>query len=188
MSYFTELCRAMEWLSLHPRTLFVGQGVGCAGTMLTDTLRCLPNEKLIEFPVAEELQTGFCTGLALEGWNPVCIFPRWNFVLRAADQIVNHLDRLPLYSDYKPKVIIRVAVPNTKNFDPGPQHDDDLTGAFWKMLRTIKIVPLDHEREIMPAYQQAMTGPHSTILVERTELYNAIPSGVKAHESLDHKA
>jgi len=178
--YFDQLCRAMRWLAHDPRTIFVGQGVGCAGTTMTDTLADVPEEKLLEFPVAEDFQLGFCTGLALEGRLPICIFPRWNFMLLAANQLVNHLDRIPIYSDggFNPRVIIRVAVPVTHPFNPGPQHDDDFTEAFRRMLRRVQISFLNSPEAIVPAYQWAAEAAHSTILVERTALYGAIPSGV----------
>jgi pyruvate/2-oxoglutarate/acetoin dehydrogenase E1 component len=172
----------MAWLAQHANAMLIGQGVGCAGTTLTDTLRDVPKERLLEFPVAEDLQMGFCIGMALEGILPVCIFPRWNFMLCAANQIVNHLDRLPIYSDggYDPRVIIRVASPRVSGFDPGPQHDDDLGDAFCAMLRTVKVVRLWDAEEVMPEYQRAAEAPHSTILVEYTAHYGAVPSGVKS--------
>src|SRR5258706_9795365 len=74
--YFSELCRSMALLAEQPNAMFVGQGVGCAGTTMTDTLKDVPKEKLLEFPVAEDLQMGMAIGMALEGVLPVCIFPR----------------------------------------------------------------------------------------------------------------
>ena len=116
LNYFDQLVVTMAWLAETPNVMFVGQGVGCAGTTMTDTLRDVPPAKLLEFPVAEDLQAGFCIGLALQGYTPVCVFPRWNFMLCAANQLVNHLDRLPLYSGggYAPKMIVRVATPITE--------------------------------------------------------------------------
>jgi pyruvate/2-oxoglutarate/acetoin dehydrogenase E1 component len=179
LSYFDQLCEAMVWLAHDPKSIFVGQGVGCAGTTMTDTLKGVPEDRLLEFPVAEDLQMGATIGMALDGWKPVCIFPRWNFLICATNQIVNHLDRLPLLG-YHPKVIIRVAVPAvSEKFDPGPQHDDDFTEAFRSMLRTVKVVTLRTAEGVLPAYREAFHASHSTILVEYTALYNAIPSGVK---------
>src|SRR5258708_1242551 len=105
MKYFDEMCRAMEFLAQDKRTLFLGQAVGCAGTGMTNTLKNVPREKLLELPVTEELQMGMSTGLALAGVVPVSIYPRWNFLLLAVNQIVNHLDKLPIVSEggYKPK-------------------------------------------------------------------------------------
>jgi pyruvate/2-oxoglutarate/acetoin dehydrogenase E1 component len=184
-AYFDELCEAMRRLSERPDVVFVGQGVECAGTTMTDTLKRVPREKLLEFPVAEDLQMGFCIGMALEGWLPVCIFPRWNFLLCAANQIVNHLDRLPIYSEggYNPRVIIRVAVPVTDPFNPGPQHDDDFTSAFRRMLRKVKLLVLPNADDIGPAYAWAARNEGASLLVEYTGLYGAIPSGVPEREA-----
>lgn len=179
MTYYDELGRAMLMLAENPNTLFVGQGVGCAGTTMTDTLKGVPPERLLEFPVAEDLQMGFCTGLSLRGVRPICIFPRWNFMLCAFNQIVNHLDALPLYSEYCPRVIIRVAVPITAPFNPGPQHDGDFTEALLRMVRTVKVTRLDDTEQIIPAYQEALDHKRSTVLVEYTAKYgNVVPSGI----------
>jgi len=178
--YFDQLCKTMQDLSKHRDTVFVGQGVGCAGTTMTDTLAGVPPEKLLEFPVAEDFQMGHCIGLALEGKIPICIFPRWNFMICATNQIVNHLDRIPTYSkgQYTPKVIIRVATPITSPFYPGPQHDDDFTDAFKTMLRNVRVVTLQTPESIDREYRKALEADHSTILVEYTALYKAHPSGV----------
>ena len=171
----------MRLLANEPHTIFVGQGVACAGTTMTDTLAAVPREKLLEFPVAEDMQMGFAIGLALNGYLPICIYPRWNFLLLAANQLVNHLDRLPIYSAgrYMPKVIIRTSVPSIAPFNPGPQHDDDFTDAFLLMLRTVTVVRLERPDQIVPCYVQAVQRPLSTLLVEHTALYgDRIPSGM----------
>lgn len=177
--YFDELCAAMALLAKESSVVFLGQGVGNPGTTMSDTFRDVPADKRLEMPVAEELQMGMALGMALDDVLPVCIFPRWNFVLRAADQLVNHLDRLPLYSDggYKPKVIIRVAGPSRRPFDPGPQHDDDFSNAFEKMLRTVKIMRLPNARDIVPAYVWALKADRSVILVEYTDCYKNARAG-----------
>lgn len=163
----------MEMLAKRPDTIFMGQGVGGPGTTMSATFCDVPAERRIEMPVAEELQMGMAIGMAIEGFLPVCIFPRWNFVLRAADQLVNHLDRIPLYSagGYKPRVIIRTAVPSVAPFNPGPQHDDDFSAAFRRMLRTVKVVSLDRAERIVESYAWATRVDHSVILVEHTEQY-----------------
>lgn len=171
MSYFGQLCKAMGMLAQEKGVIFLGQGVGCPGTTMSDTLREVPSPLLLEMPVAEELQAGMAIGMALGGRLPICIYPRWNFVLCAANQIVNHLDRIPIYSSYTPKVIIRTAVPSDDPFDPGPQHSDDFTDAFKKMLKTVEIYRLSSPDLIVPSYRSALTSPFSAILVEYTDLY-----------------
>src|SRR5215470_4738028 len=155
MSYFSALTDAMTMLAQEPNTIFMGQGMW-AGTTMSDTLKGVPDHKKLEMPVAEDLQMGMAIGMALDGLLPICIFPRWNFLLCAANQLVNHLDRLPLYSGggYKPKVIIRTAIPSVVPFNPGPQHDDDFTQAFRHMVRTMKIIRMTVDWHVPEAYAE----------------------------------
>lgn len=161
----------MAMLASQDNVVFMGQGVGCPGTSMSDTFAYVPRDKLLEMPVAEDLQMGMAIGMSLTGVVPVCVFPRWNFLLCAANQLVNHLDRLELISDYKPKVIIRVATPSITPFYPGPQHDDDFSGQFDRMLRLTSVVRLMDEAQVVPAYRRAFSSENSTIMVEYTDLY-----------------
>lgn len=172
-SYFDALGSAMRALGAMPTTIFMGQGVAVPGTTMSDTFNEVPQFKKLEMPVAEDMQMGMAIGMSLEGLLPICVFPRWNFLLLAANQLVNHLDRLSLYSNggYKPKVIIRTAVPSASPFNPGPQHDDDFTDAFSGMLRTVRVVRLYTAPMIGPAYRDAVADERSTLLVEFTEQY-----------------
>jgi pyruvate/2-oxoglutarate/acetoin dehydrogenase E1 component len=99
---------------------------------------------------------------------PISTFPRWNFLLVGADQVVNHLDKLEAMSNggYCPKVIIRVASGSGYPIDPQQQHVGDFSDAFRMMCRNIDIVGLHTHEDIMPAYQAAWSSNRSTILVE----------------------
>lgn len=173
LNYHDELKSAMRWLADQPGVVFLGQGVGNAGTSMSSTFDGVDAAKRIEMPVAEEMQIGMCVGMSLSGYVPVCVVPRWNFMLRAADQIINHLDRLPLYSahGYMPNVIIRVAAPSTHPFDPQSQHGDNFTDAFRLMLKTVTVVDLIDPASVLSQYQRAFYSYGSTILVEHTDFY-----------------
>lgn len=171
MKYYEEIKKAMSLLAEHPKTMFIGQAVRYPGTGLYDSLVHIPDEKKYEFPVAENLQMGVCTGLAMTGWLPIAVYPRWNFLLVAADQIVNHLDKYPGMSNGEliPKVIIRVAIGSEQPVDPQQQHKGDFTDAFKSMCRSIHIVRLDEPDQIVPAYRDALKSTFSTILVENAD-------------------
>lgn len=158
----------MSWLSEQPNTLFLGQSVQYEGTGLFDTLNHLPEKKRMEFPVAENLQMGFSIGLALNGIVPVSCFPRWNFLLCATDQLVNHLDKMWKMSDggYNPKVIIRVAVGSKTPIDPQDQHKGNFSESFRSMLDYVNVVELNDPDEILSQYKLAYNRQGSTILVE----------------------
>ena len=79
--YFQALSDAMTWLAEQGDTVFLGQAVEVPGTAMSNTLQQVDKAKLIEMPVAEEMQMGVSIGLAMAGTVPVSIFPRWNFLL-----------------------------------------------------------------------------------------------------------
>jgi pyruvate/2-oxoglutarate/acetoin dehydrogenase E1 component len=168
--YNNELKKAMNWLGTQNKVMILGQAVCYAGTGCYDSLTEVPADKKMEFPVAENFQIGFSTGMAINGIIPVSVFPRWNFLLCAADQIVNHLDKMILMSDgiCRPKVIIRVAVGSQTPIDPQDQHKGNFSDAFRLMCKTINIVELTEPDMILPEYQKAYSREDgiSTILVE----------------------
>lgn len=172
MKYFDELKRSMEYLNSIENTVFLGQAVGYAGTGMTNTLKDCKPEKRIELPVFEDTQMGMSIGLSLAGYLPISIYPRWNFLLLATNQIVNHLDKICQYSDYSPKVIIRTSIGSQRPLHPQHQHVGDYTDAFKKMLNRVDVVRLDNPEDIFPAYEWAVHNPKSTILVEWGDFYN----------------
>lgn len=160
----------MTLLSNHPKTYFIGQAVEFEGTGLYESLKHIPINKRLELPVAEHLQSGLANGMAIEGMIPVSTFPRWNFLLMGADQIVNHLDKFPSMSNGKltPKVIIRVSVGSESPIDPQCQHKGNFTEAFKKMTKNLDIIQLNEPEDIIPSYKKALyrEDGKSTILVE----------------------
>jgi pyruvate/2-oxoglutarate/acetoin dehydrogenase E1 component len=174
--YFNELEKAMTYLGKQEDTVFLGQAVEYKGTAMTNTLGKISRDKLIEMPVNEEMQMGITNGLAVGGLVPISIYPRWNFLLLAANQLVNHLDKYPVYTDgqFTPKVIIRTGIGSVRPLDPQTQHSGDFTEAFKHMLSTIEVIRLDEPEDIFPAYYKAYnrTDGRSTILVEWGDFYN----------------
>jgi pyruvate/2-oxoglutarate/acetoin dehydrogenase E1 component len=175
LTYKSELVRAMNYIGQLKNSLFVGQAVRVPGTAMSGTLEGIDKTKLIEFPVEEDLQMGYTIGLAMNGFLPVSIFPRWNFLILATNQIVNHLDKLKEMMDVPvpPKVIIRTGIGAENPMHPGPQHTGDFTEAFKIMAPNIEIVRLDEPQEIFPAYKKAAdrTDGVSSLLIEWGDFY-----------------
>lgn len=174
--YFDELKRAMEWLGEKEDTFFLGQAVVADGTAMTNTLRQIPDEKKLEMPVFENTQLGMSLGMALNGTVPVSIFPRWNFLICATDQLVNHVDKAVLMSDggFKPKLIIRTSIGSERPLHPQHQHVGDFTDAYQSMCENIEFIRLDEPEQIFEAYVKAYerTDGKSTVLVEWGDYYN----------------
>ena len=171
-----ELTRAMELLGSHSNTIFMGQSVEVAGTAMRNTLLNVDPDKLLELPVEEDFQLGLSIGMALSGMVPISIFPRWNFLLLATNQIVNHLDKLKdlTQSESPGKVIIRTGIGSKKPLHPGPQHTGDFTEAFKLMCPNINVVRLDSAESIFDEYQKAYdrTDGVSSLLIEWSDKYN----------------
>ena len=148
--------------------IFVGQGVGYGGVASYTALDGVPDSQRIELPVVEELQMGISVGLALQNYLVVSIYPRIDFLLRAMDQLVNHLDKLEAMSggQFKPRIIIRTRVGSRKPLDAGPQHSQDHTAAFRMMLTNVDVVRIERDAEILPTYEAALASARSTIVVE----------------------
>jgi pyruvate/2-oxoglutarate/acetoin dehydrogenase E1 component len=176
MRYFDELKRSMDFLAVDSRVVFLGQAVVCAGTAMSNTLRDVSLEKRLEMPVTEELQMGMTNGLALQGWVPVSIFPRWNFLLLAVNQLANHLDKMALLGNggFRTKAIIRTSIGSERPLHPQHQHVGDYTEAFRLLCPNLDIIRLDEPEQIFPAYKTALEREdgRSTLIVEYGDYYN----------------
>lgn len=174
MKYFDELKRSMDYLAQDPRTVFMGQAVAVPGTAMSNTLKDIPADRLLELPVAEEMQMGMTTGMALAGMVPVSLFPRWNFLLVAVSQLVSHLDKVQVMSGYRTKAIIRTGIGSQRPLHPQAQHVGDYTEVFRAMCPNMEVIRLDEPEDIFPAYERALLRDdgRSTIIVEYGDYYS----------------
>ena len=176
MKYFKELKKSMKYLSSNPKTRFLGQAVEVPGTAMSNTLKNIKKNKLIELPVAEEMQMGITTGMIMNGLIPISIYPRWNFLILAINQLVNHLDKLNEMTNnhYKSKAIIRTSIGSQRPLHPQSQHIGDFTKPIKMLSKNINVVKLNEPNQIFPAYKKALDRRDnvSTILVEYGDFYN----------------
>ena len=176
MKYKEELNRAMEWLGKKPDTLFLGQAVGYDGTAMTNTIKGVSDNKKLEMPVNEDMQMGMSIGMALNGTVPISIYPRWNFLVLASNQIVNHLDKIKLMSDggFTPKVIIRTSIGSQRPLHPQFQHIGDFSDAIQSMCTTIEVIKLNTAEKVFKAYKKAYESKDgkNSILVEYGDYYH----------------
>jgi pyruvate/2-oxoglutarate/acetoin dehydrogenase E1 component len=161
--------RAMRLLAAQPGTIFLGQNVAVDGSAMFRDFDGIDMSQRIELPVCEELQMGMTTGLAMQGFLPVCIFPRMDFMLRAMDQLVNSLDKMEQMScgQWRPKVIIRTKVGSKTPLDAGPQHTQDHSAALACMLTSVKVCIASTAEQAFESYRAAIERPESTLVIER---------------------
>ena len=176
MKYKKELIKSMRYLAKKPNTIFIGQSVKYSGNAIFNTLVDVPNKKKIETPVFEDVQMGMSTGLALNGFVPITCFPRFDFLILAFNQMVNHLDKIRLMSreEIKPRVIIRTSIGSKSPLDGGPQHTQDYTEIFKKTLTEVKVVFLNSPKQIFPSFKKAYHDKNSFsyLFIENGDFYN----------------
>ena len=182
LQYKNEIIRSMEWLGEKEDTIFLGQSVKYSGNAMYNTTKTISEDKLVELPVFEDVQMGMSMGMALEGFVPITSYPRFDFLICAVNQLVNHLDKITIISEgqFQPRVIIRTSIGSRIPLDAGEQHTQDHTQAFKNLLKRVDVVVLDEWHDIFPAFKHAyerqpVTKYDSlvTLLIEWGDHYNA---------------
>jgi pyruvate/2-oxoglutarate/acetoin dehydrogenase E1 component len=138
---------------------------------MSTTLGEVPKEKMIEVPVMEETQMGMSLGLAMTGKRVITFYPRWDFIVSAANQLINHVDKFELMTGKKLNIIIRLGKGSDRPLDPGHQHKGNYFDEFKSICKNIEFHDLKNWKDIELAYQYAIKEGGIHLLVEYPELY-----------------
>ena len=113
--YSSEIIKSMNFLSTKKNTIFLGQSVVYPGNLLYKTLKQIDKNKKIELPVFEDIQMGLSLGMSINGIYPITCYPRFDFLILAMNQLVNHADKLKIITleQYLPKMILSSSLRNT---------------------------------------------------------------------------
>ena len=110
--------------------IFIGYNVKYGNAI--GTLKDVPDDQKLETPVAENLMAGLAIGMSFEGFLPVLYYERHDFMLVAADAIINHIDKIERIShgEFKCPIIIRAVTADAGPFYSGITHSQDFTSVF----------------------------------------------------------
>jgi pyruvate/2-oxoglutarate/acetoin dehydrogenase E1 component len=169
--YKDALTESMTWLGQQSNMIFVGQQIVYAGNPMSTTLVGVDKSLMIELPVMEETQMGMSLGLAMQGKTVVTFYPRWDFIILAANQLINHIDKYELMTGKKANILIRLGKGSDKPLDPGHQHKGNYFKEFSSMCPNIKFWDLTSTDKILNAYKEAHSSGGVHVLVEYPELY-----------------
>ena len=174
MMYKDSLTNMMTKLGEMDNTVFLGQQILFPGNPMSGTLINVPKEKMIELPVMEDSQMGMSLGMAMAGKFVITFYPRWDFLICAANQLVNHVDKIELMSNgqWKPNIIISVAKGSEIPLNPGPQHRGNYFNEFQSITQTIKFFDCLTVDDIENAYNHAINEGGITLINEYPEKYN----------------
>jgi pyruvate/2-oxoglutarate/acetoin dehydrogenase E1 component len=169
--YKDSLTDAMTFLGQQNNIIFIGQQIVYAGNPMSTTLGNVPKDKMIELPVMEETQMGMSLGLALTGKTVVSFYPRWDFIISASNQLINHVDKHELMTGKQANIIIRLGKGSDKPLDPGHQHKGNYLNEFKSLCPNIRFYDLKDHMIILDTYKTAYEQGGVHILVEYPELY-----------------
>jgi len=172
MTYKETLSEIMTKLSKDDDYVFIGQQIVYRGNPMSTTLDEVPKEKMIEVPVMEETQMGMSLGLAMTGKRVITFYPRWDFLISAANQLINHVDKYESMSGEKVHMIIRVGKGSDKPLDPGHQHKANYIEEFKSMCKNVTILDCKTIEDIRLNYDRATSVVGVYIINEYPELYN----------------
>ena len=170
--YKDALTSAMTELGKMDNTIFIGQQLLWHGNPMSTTVGEVPKEKMIEVPVMEESQMGMSLGMAMAGKFVVTFYPRWDFLICAANQLINHVDKYELMTGKKVNILIRVGKGANVPLDPGHQHKANYINEFKTMCPNIEIHDLKTWQDVELSYKYAIENGGVHILAEYPELYN----------------
>ena len=154
--YKDALTNSMTFLGQKMDTVFIGQQLLWHGNPMSTTIGDVPKEKMIELPVMEESQMGMSLGMAMAGDFVITFYPRWDFLVCATSQLVNHVDKINLMSggDWSPNMIIRLGKGSDKPLDPGHQHRGNYMEEFKSMCPNIRFWDLLSHDSIEYVYRK----------------------------------
>lgn len=115
-------------LADHKEVFAIGQGLWSpwyVGSSMRDLDKDFGKERVIDTPVSELATTGVAIGASLNGYRPIVIHPRIDFMVLATDQIVNQAAKWRhMLGGKSPSVVIRGIV--NRGGEQGAQHSQAL--------------------------------------------------------------
>lgn len=122
-----------QLLASDERVFVIGQGLWSpwyAGTSLQDLEKEFGRQRVIDSPVSENATTAAAVGAAVAGMRPIVFHPRMDFMLLAADPIVNQAANWSYLFDGRVKapVVIRASI--NRGGEQGAQHSQALHAIF----------------------------------------------------------
>jgi pyruvate/2-oxoglutarate/acetoin dehydrogenase E1 component len=174
--YFTEALRdALDLaMSRDPEVILLGEDIGAYGGAFGVTrglIEKFGSERVRETPISENGFMGVAVGAAMTGLKPVVEIMFMDFLLLAADQLVNHAAKLHYIYDGKVNVPLVVRTPAGAGRGYGASHSQNFESVF---LSTpgLKIAVPSNPFDAKGLLLSAIRDPNPVLFVEPKALYD----------------
>jgi len=173
--YFTEALRAAmdEAMAGDPSVFLMGEDIGEYGGAFGVTRGLLEKygpDRVRETPISENSFVGIAVGAAMTGLRPIVEIMFMDFILLAADQIINHAAKLHYIYDGKVNVPIVVRAPAGAGRGYGASHSQNLEAVFMS-VPGLKIVCPSTPADAKGLLTSAIADPNPVLFVEPKALY-----------------
>ncbi len=174
MQYCEAILAGFEYVMANDdKCLTIGQGLWSpwyVGRSMDGLDKKFGLERVIDTPVSEQATTGIAVGAALNGYRPIVIHPRMDFMILATDQIVNQAAKWHhmLGGGRSPSMVIRGIV--NRGGEQGAQHSQALHSWYAHIpgLRVVMPATPSDARDLLIA---AVQSPDPVLYIDDRWLY-----------------
>jgi pyruvate/2-oxoglutarate/acetoin dehydrogenase E1 component len=162
-----------QLMAADPRVFLIGQGLWSpwyAGGSLEDLDREFGPERVIDSPVSENAVTALAVGAALAGLRPIVFHPRMDFMLLAADPIVNQAANWSYLFGGQAAVPLVVRAVINRGGEQGAQHSQALHALFMH-VPGLKVVMPSTPADAKGLLAAALDDPNPVLYIDDRWLY-----------------
>jgi len=163
-----------------PRAFLIGQGLWSpwyAGLSLEGLDREFSRERILDSPVSENATTGLAVGAALAGMRPIVFHPRMDFMLLAADPIINQAANWSYLFQGRIGVPLVIRAVINRGGEQGAQHSQALHATFMH-IPGLKVVMPATAYDAKGLLIAAIEDPNPVLYIDDRSLYavsDAVP-------------
>jgi pyruvate/2-oxoglutarate/acetoin dehydrogenase E1 component len=174
MTYAESINKTLHALMENdPTIILVGQGVWSpwyVGDTCQGLLDKFGKERVIDTPVSECGVASMVCGLAIAGMRPILVFPRMDFMLYAADPIINQMAKWHYMTGGRVKVPCVIWAIINRFGCQGAQHSQDLAWLF-RRVAGLKVVEPNGPRTAHELLVSAVYDNNPVVFLDDREKY-----------------
>lgn len=164
----------VQAMEINPKVLVMGLGVddpkGAFGTTLSAFKKFGP-ERVFDMPMAESAMTGVGIGAALNGYFPIMVHLRIEFLLLGIDQLINHAAKWKYMFGGKKSVPLLVRCVVGRGWGQAAQHSQSLHSIF-AHVPGLKVIMPANAFDAKGMLLAAVKGDGPVLMVEHRWLHD----------------
>jgi len=138
------------------------------------TLKGFPEKygshRCFDTPLSEDALTGYGIGLAIQGYKPIHVHQRTDFLLLAANQLINMAAKLSYLSEGRTRCPFIVRAITGRSWGQGAQHSQSFHSIFAN-IPGLRILSPSTPSDAYNVYKNAFNDRIPTVVIEHRMLY-----------------